>query len=46
LEKKERLATRLGVYVRMNCIIIHGCPTDVEKAMSPEKRTYDKHWIP
>jgi predicted alpha/beta hydrolase family esterase len=29
-----------------NCIIIHGCPTDVEKAMDPETRTYDKHWIP
>jgi len=26
--------------------IIHGCPSDVEKAMSPETRTYDKHWIP
>lgn len=29
-----------------NCIIIHGCPSDVEKAMNPETRTYDKHWIP
>lgn len=29
-----------------NCIIIHGCPSDKEKAMSPETRTYDKHWIP
>ena len=29
-----------------NCIIIHGCPSNVEKAMSPETRTYDKHWIP
>jgi predicted alpha/beta hydrolase family esterase len=29
-----------------NCIIIHGCPSDVEKAMGPETRTYDKHWIP
>lgn len=28
------------------CIIIHGCPSDVEKAMNPETRTYDKHWIP
>jgi len=28
------------------CIIIHGCPSDVEKAMGPERRTYDKHWIP
>lgn len=29
-----------------NCIIIHGCPSDKEKALSPERRTYDKHWIP
>lgn len=29
-----------------NCIIIHGCPSDVEKAMDPATRTYDKHWIP
>lgn len=27
-------------------IIIHGCPADDEKAMNPETRTYDKHWIP
>jgi len=30
----------------VNCIIIHGCPSDKEKAMDPEERTYDKHWIP
>ncbi len=29
-----------------NCIIIHGCPSNVEKAMNPETRTHDKHWIP
>ena len=29
-----------------NCIIIHGCPSDEEKAMSKETRTYDKHWLP
>lgn len=31
-----------------NCIIIHGCPPlrDKERAMSPEMRTYDKHWLP
>lgn len=29
-----------------NCIIIHGCPSDAEKAMDPKTRTYDKHWIP
>lgn len=28
------------------CIIVHGCPSDVEKAMDPERRTYDKHWQP
>ena len=30
----------------LNCIVIHGCPKNIEKAMSPETRTYDKHWIP
>ena len=29
-----------------NCIIIHGCPLNTEKKISPETRTYDKHWIP
>jgi len=28
------------------CIIIHGCPSDIEKAMDPKRRTYNKHWIP
>ena len=28
----------------MNCIIIHGCSDNVEKAMDPKRRTYDKHW--
>jgi len=28
------------------CIIIHGCPSNAEKALNPETRTYDKHWIP
>ena len=27
-------------------LIIHGCPSNAEKAMNPETRTYDKHWIP
>src|SRR3989344_1434877 len=31
---------------KLNCIVIHGCPSDEEKAMDPERRTYDKHWIP
>ncbi len=30
----------------MNCIIIHGCPSDAVRAKDPEKRSYDKHWIP
>jgi len=30
----------------MKCIIIHGCPSNVEKEMNEETRTYDKHWIP
>lgn len=30
----------------MNCIVIHGCPSNIEKAKDPAKRTYDKHWIP
>lgn len=30
----------------MNCIILHGCPSPGEKAMDPNARTYDKHWIP
>jgi predicted alpha/beta hydrolase family esterase len=30
----------------MKCVIIHGCPSDKEKSLDPEKRTYDKHWIP
>jgi predicted alpha/beta hydrolase family esterase len=29
-----------------SCIIIHGCPSNKEKAMDLETRTYDKHWIP
>ena len=29
-----------------NVIIIHGCTSNVERAMDPKKRTYDKHWIP
>jgi predicted alpha/beta hydrolase family esterase len=29
-----------------NFVTIHGCPSDVEKALNPETRTYDKHWQP
>lgn len=31
---------------QINCIIIHGCPSDEERALNPQTRTYDKHWIP
>jgi len=31
---------------KTNCLIIHGCPSDKEKAMDSATRTYDKHWIP
>lgn len=31
---------------KINCVIIHGCPTDIEKSMDAKTRTYDKHWIP
>ena len=26
--------------------MIHGCPSDKEKASNAETRTYDKHWMP
>ncbi len=29
-----------------DCLIIHGCPDDYERALDPERRTYDKHWLP
>lgn len=32
--------------MKTKCIIIHGCPSDIEKAMNAETRTYDKHWLP
>jgi len=30
----------------MNCIIVHGCPSNIEKAKEEKTRTYDKHWMP
>ncbi len=36
----------MGHKFMKNVIIIHGCPSNAEKAMNPETRTYDKHWIP
>jgi len=32
--------------MKKRVFIIHGCPSDAEKAMDPKTRTYDKHWIP
>lgn len=31
---------------KVNCLIVHGCPSNAERAMDPETRTYDKHWMP
>jgi predicted alpha/beta hydrolase family esterase len=31
--------------MRKRVFIIHGCPSNIEKAMNPDTRTYDKHWI-
>lgn len=31
---------------KLNCIVIHGCPSNAERAMNFKTRTYDKHWIP
>ena len=36
----------LKLFLKINCIIVHGCPSNAEKAMNEETRTYDKHWIP
>ncbi len=34
------------VLTTKKCIIVHGCPSSEEKALDPNKRTYDKHRIP
>ena len=31
---------------KLNCIIVHGCPSNTERAMNSETRSYDKHWMP
>ncbi len=55
IEKAEKEYGRLkklyeecmvGFGVRKRIIIVHGCPSNVEKAMNLETRTYDKHWMP
>lgn len=30
---------------KMQCTIVHGCPSNPEKVMNPKARTYDRHWI-
>lgn len=30
----------------INCVIVHGCPSNSEKGMDAKTRTYDKHWMP
>ncbi|MDP2788747.1 MAG: alpha/beta hydrolase [bacterium] len=30
---------------KLNCIIIHGCPSNETEFMTPDKHTYYKHWI-
>lgn len=30
---------------KLNCIIIHGCPSNEAEFMTPDKHTYYKHWI-
>ena len=32
--------------MKKRVFLIHGCPSNDEKGMNPETRTYDKHWIP
>lgn len=31
---------------KINCIVVHGCPSNVKRSMNAKTRTYDKHWIP
>jgi predicted alpha/beta hydrolase family esterase len=33
------------VMENLDCMIIHGCPSNVAKAMNTALRTYNKHWI-
>ncbi len=45
LEKQE-IPELLGEIVQeQNVILIHGCPSDEEKAKNPETRTYNKQWL-
>ena len=32
--------------MEVNCIIVHGCPDNVEQTMDSASRVYDKHWMP
>jgi len=31
---------------KVNCIIIHGCPSKIDGQTDPKTRDYDKHWMP
>ena len=46
LERIKDLREEILKLTRKNCIIIHGSPDNEERAMSSEKRTYNKHWMP
>lgn len=48
-KKRENINTKQkdsNIMIPDKCIIIHGCPPREEKAKDPERRTYDKHWLP
>ncbi len=46
LDKVLNIGKLLIDMQKKRCIIIHGCTSNAEKAMNPETRTYDKHWMP
>lgn len=31
---------------KLDCIIVHGCPSHFKGEQTPQERTYDKHWMP
>ena len=32
--------------MKISCVVVHGCPWEIERSMNAKTRTYDKHWIP
>lgn len=46
IEILNMLKKEVNVFEKINCIIIHGCPSDDEQTMNSKTRTYDKHWMP